>query len=73
MDELFQGRGLGRLLMAVGLVVALVGFAGWMYLILSAATSVGDGDPSPAGARSRRSGSASRREWSPSAPSPSAG
>jgi hypothetical protein len=48
-DELFQGRGAGRLLMAVGLVVALAGFAGWMYLILSAATSVGDGDPSSGG------------------------
>ena len=48
-DELFQGRGPGRLLMAVGLVVALCGFAGWMYLILSAATSVGDGGPSSGG------------------------
>jgi hypothetical protein len=34
MDELFQGRGLGRLLMALGLLVALAGFGGWMYLIL---------------------------------------
>jgi hypothetical protein len=49
MDELFQGRGAGRVLMAVGLVVALAGFAGWMYLILSAATSFGDGDPSAGG------------------------
>ena len=35
-DELFLGRGLGRLLLAVGTVIALAGFAGWMYLILDA-------------------------------------
>jgi hypothetical protein len=35
-DELFLGRGLGRLLMVVGLVIALAGFGGWMYLILHA-------------------------------------
>src|SRR3954452_8784751 len=33
-DELVLGRGLGRLLMVVGLVIALAGFGGWMYLIL---------------------------------------
>ena len=38
MDELFQGRGMGRLLIAVGLVVALAGFAGWMYIILHGGT-----------------------------------
>lgn len=42
MDELFQGRGLGRLLMVIGLLVALSGFAGWMYLILSAGPSIDD-------------------------------
>jgi hypothetical protein len=49
MVELFQGRGAGRLLMAVGLVVALAGFAGWMYLILSAGSSVAEGDPTAGG------------------------
>jgi hypothetical protein len=34
--ELFQGRGPGRLIAAIGLVVALSGFAVWTYLILSA-------------------------------------
>ncbi|MGE5691986.1 MAG: FHA domain-containing protein [Pseudomonadota bacterium] len=42
LDEIFQGRGLGRLLVAVGLLVALGGFAGWMYLIFSGGTSVDD-------------------------------
>ncbi|HSI81790.1 MAG TPA: hypothetical protein VK919_14190 [Solirubrobacterales bacterium] len=32
-DELFRGRGFGRLLMIVGLLVALAGFGGWMYII----------------------------------------
>jgi hypothetical protein len=35
-DELFRGRGVGRVLMAVGGVIALIGFGMWMYLILSA-------------------------------------
>jgi hypothetical protein len=35
-DELFRGRGIGRVLMAVGGVVALVGFGLVMYFILSA-------------------------------------
>ena len=35
-DELFLGRGLGRLLLVVGTVIALAGFVGWMYLILDA-------------------------------------
>ena len=42
MDELFQGQGLGRLLMAVGLVVAIAGFALWMYLIFSGGASIDD-------------------------------
>jgi hypothetical protein len=46
MQELFQGRGVGRLLMAIGLLVALSGFAAWMYLIFASgesARSGGDG------------------------------
>jgi hypothetical protein len=35
-DELFRGRGVGRVLMAVGGVVALVGFGLVMYFIFSA-------------------------------------
>ena len=35
-DELFRGRGIGRVLMAVGGVVALVGFGLVMYFIFSA-------------------------------------
>lgn len=38
MDELFKGRGFGRFLMAIGLLIALAGFAGWAYLILSGFT-----------------------------------
>lgn len=43
MDELFQGRGPGRLVMALGLLVALAGFGAWMYLILQGG---GVNDPS---------------------------
>jgi hypothetical protein len=46
LDEIFQGRGLGRLLVVVGLVIALSGFAGWMYLIFSGGASVGEMNPS---------------------------
>ena len=46
MDELFKGRGFGRLLMVIGLLIALAGFAGWMYLIFSGFTAP-DGDPVP--------------------------
>jgi hypothetical protein len=46
MDELFKGRGFGRLLMAIGLVIALAGFAGWMVLILSGFTR-SDGNQIP--------------------------
>ena len=35
LEELFKGRGAGRLLMALGLIVAFAGFGGWMYVILS--------------------------------------
>jgi hypothetical protein len=35
LEELFKGRGAGRLLMALGLIVALTGFGGWMYVIFS--------------------------------------
>lgn len=34
-DELWQGKGLGRFLMAIGGIVALIGFGIWMYVILS--------------------------------------
>jgi hypothetical protein len=34
--ELFLGSGPGRLFMAIGVIIALAGFGGWMYLILDA-------------------------------------
>ncbi len=45
-QELFAGRGPGRLLMAVGLVVAFVGFGLWMSVIFS---GFGDLDPTGPG------------------------
>jgi hypothetical protein len=42
MDEIFRGRGLARLLMVLGLLVALAGFGGWMYMIFQGGTSVQD-------------------------------
>lgn len=44
MDELFQGRGAGRLLLALGLVAALAGFALFAYFIFSAPMDPGS-DP----------------------------
>jgi hypothetical protein len=44
-DELFQGRGFGRVLILVGSIVALAGFAGWMYVILSGFGSTGEDSP----------------------------
>ena len=41
-DELFSGRGPGRALAVLGLLLALAGFGGWMYLIFS---STADSDP----------------------------
>lgn len=38
MDELFKGRGVGRLLVVIGLLIAFAGFAGWAYLIFSGLT-----------------------------------
>lgn len=38
MQELFVGRGPGRMLMAVGLVVVVVAFVAWIYLIFSSGT-----------------------------------
>lgn len=35
-DELFSGRGPGRALAVLGLLLALAGFGGWMYLLFSA-------------------------------------
>ena len=46
LDEVFQGQGPGRLLVVIGLVIALSGFAGWMYVIFSGAASVGEMHPS---------------------------
>lgn len=34
-DELFSGKGIGRVLMAIGGCVALAGFATWMYCLFS--------------------------------------
>lgn len=45
MDELFKGRGAGRSLMAIGLLIALTGFGGWMYLILSGGAKIAGGHP----------------------------
>jgi hypothetical protein len=38
---LFEGRGPGRILLVVGLVVALASFAGWMSIIFGASTESG--------------------------------
>ena len=42
LDELFKGRGPGRVVMVVGLLIAVAGFAGWMALIFS---GIGSNDP----------------------------
>jgi hypothetical protein len=34
-DAMASGRGVGRLLTALGLIIAFAGFAGWMYVIFS--------------------------------------
>ncbi len=44
-DEVFQGKGIGRVLMALGLLIALVGFVMWMYLIFTGFDSGPDGGP----------------------------
>lgn len=41
-DELVIGRGVGRLLAVIGLLVALAGFAGWMWLIFTGFDAGGD-------------------------------
>jgi len=38
-DELFQGKGVGRVLMALGFLIALAGFSMWVYVIFSGASS----------------------------------
>lgn len=38
-DELFSGRGPGRLVAVVGIIVALAGFVGWAYVIFSGMTA----------------------------------
>jgi hypothetical protein len=50
-DELFQGRGVGRALMALGMVIALVGFGLWMYFIFS---GFGGGDRAGGAVGTRR-------------------
>jgi hypothetical protein len=45
-DELVSGRGPGRALAVVGLLIALAGFGGWIYLIFSAFSSA-DVDSNP--------------------------
>lgn len=46
-QELFSGRGPGRVLMAIGLIVAIAGFGIWMSIIFSGMTSGGPTAPSP--------------------------
>jgi hypothetical protein len=40
-DAMASGRGVGRALAAIGMLIALAGFAGWAWIILSAMTSFG--------------------------------
>jgi FHA domain len=47
-DEVFRGKGVGRVLMALGGCIALVGFVMWMYLIFTGFGSGPDG-PGDAG------------------------
>lgn len=35
MDQITSGRGIGRVIAAIGILIALTGFAGWMYVIFS--------------------------------------
>jgi hypothetical protein len=44
-DEIFQGRGAGRLFAVIGYVVIVVGFGMWAYLILGLMTGMVDTDP----------------------------
>ncbi len=44
-DEVFSGKGPGRVVMAIGGIVALFGFALWAYFIMSSGSDVGSGDP----------------------------
>lgn len=46
-DELFRGRGAGRLMLALGLIVAFAGFGLWVWLILSTGASLTDSDELP--------------------------
>jgi hypothetical protein len=45
-DELFQGKGFGRILMAFGWCIALIGFGMWAYVIFQGANAGFDG-PNP--------------------------
>jgi len=40
-DDIASGRGIGRLIAAIGLLIAIAGFGGWMYVIFSAFQSEG--------------------------------
>jgi hypothetical protein len=42
MLEIFEGSGPGRFLVAIGLIIVLAGFAGWMYLIFAGGASIDD-------------------------------
>jgi hypothetical protein len=46
-EELFQGSGFGRFLLAVGGLIALAGFAGWGYLIISGFSLTDPSGPTP--------------------------
>ena len=45
MEELFRGRGAGRALLVVGLVLVVFGFAVWMSVIFSGFSGTGDTNP----------------------------
>lgn len=40
-DDIASGRGIGRFIAAIGLMIALAGFAGWMYVIFSGFSAKG--------------------------------
>jgi hypothetical protein len=43
MDEVFQGRGFGRVLMVVGILIAILGFGLWGWLIFSTISAASNG------------------------------
>jgi hypothetical protein len=46
-DEMFTGRGAGRVMMVIGLIVLLCGFGGWMLIIFSGFSSHDPSAPTP--------------------------